>query len=92
MPRLQCVPAWRDRHAPRHNLYNMPPLDASLAALPPSSPRPAEAGSWVRLKAGIYKHDLAKVIEADPSNQVCCLAPLGPQCLLIQHATRPRPL
>lgn len=30
----------------------------------------AEAGSWVRMKGGIYKHDLAKVIEADPSNQV----------------------
>ncbi|PRW59844.1 transcription elongation factor SPT5-like protein 1 [Chlorella sorokiniana] len=28
-----------------------------------------EAGSWVRMKGGIYKHDLAKVIEADPSNQ-----------------------
>lgn len=24
----------------------------------------------MRPKAGIYKHDLAKVIEADPSNQV----------------------
>ena len=39
--------------------------------LAPSLPSAAtEAGSWVRPKAGIYKHDLAKVIEADPSNQV----------------------
>jgi hypothetical protein len=41
------------------------------AAAPPTLLCPcAEPGSWVRIKNGLYKGDLAKVVDTDMSTQV----------------------
>lgn len=50
---------------PEHACEHLPP-----AAWPLAHPGGAEAGSWVRIKGGLYKGDLAKVMDTDPSTQV----------------------
>lgn len=43
-------------------------LNAARCTLPLLT-QPAEVGSWVRIKGGLYKGDLAKVADVEPSTQ-----------------------
>lgn len=63
----QQAAAWLGRR--RAGRAGLPLPCRSLAHLPTHHPR-AEPGSWVRIKNGLYKGDLAKVVDTDPGTQV----------------------